>query len=137
MGFNEVREVRTTYTCDFCKHAEVSVSEYGQNFNIPKGWSALAIVPADQRPDYAPVHNPYPSYSEKPRYCLSGDRGMNVAIACPDCSVYGLQIIKRKQAELEPQKVAQPKTNRFLLVMYAAMIVSLMAGFALGLLFKK
>lgn len=133
MGFNEVREVRTTYTCDFCKHTEVAVSEYGHSFNIPKGWSALGIVPSDQRPDYGPVQEPYPSYgSRTPRYCLSGDREINVAIACPDCSVYGLQIIKKKQPEPEPEKEQRAPTSRVLWVLYAAMVICLLAGLALG-----
>lgn len=136
MGFNEVREVRTTYTCDFCKHSEVVVSEYGHNTLLPQGWSAMVVVPAADNPYSGIMSEPSYSPSTRTRYCLTSDKQMNVVIACPACSVYGLQIIKRKQLETE-----QPKSNKsmrsFYAIMWALSSACAILGFAAGFLLKR
>lgn len=141
MGLNQTREVRTTFLCDFCKHEEVVVAEYSQE-GLPTGWSALALVPADQRPRA----EPFPKYSgytisgDPDRYCLSSDREVNLAHACPACSAYGLQAIKLNKVEKAPDPNSElfklTKKGFYALVAFSISLGAI-AGFLAGILLRR
>lgn len=105
MGVKESREVKTTFVCDFCKHNEVVVTENAHR-GLAKGWSVMTIVPADQDPQTEQMPKPEYFPSERTRYCLSSDREISIAVACPACSVYGLQAIKSVKLDESAPKYA-------------------------------
>jgi hypothetical protein len=140
MGVKQSREVTTTYVCDFCKHNEVLVAEESQR-GIPKGWSVLTIVPGEQNPCTEQMPKPSYSSSEPVRYCLSSDREINIAIACPACSVYGLQAIKNAKPEvpaLPEIKYAFRLTNRvFYMMVGLAILIGAVVGGAAGFFLNR
>lgn len=139
MGLNQTREVKTTYVCDFCKHQEVTISEYGNDTILPKGWSAMAVVPADQKPraEVVPKYTMFSS-AEPNRYCLSSDREVNLAIACQACSVYGLQAIKNAKPEQSAIKYAFKLTSTVFYVLVASLLsLGALLGFLIGPLLRR
>jgi len=137
LGVKQSREVRTTYVCDFCKHNEVLIAEDSQR-GLPKGWSVLTIVPADQNPETGMMPKPEYFPSERVRYCLSSDREISLAVACPACSVYGLQAIKNAKPEEPPTKYAFRLTSMVFYVLVASLIsLGIILGAALGYLPRR
>lgn len=129
MGVKQSREVRTTYVCDFCKHHEVLVAETSHE-RLPNGWSVLTIVPGDQNPRIEQMPSPdYYARDGNRRSCLSSDREINLAIACPECSIYGLQAIKNAKPEAPGIKYAFRLTST---VFYVLLGCSIFLGTVLG-----
>lgn len=137
MGVNQIREVKTTFVCDFCKHNEIVIADTYHD-GLPKGWSVLAIVPSDQRPQTGmmPKNEYFPS-SDHTRHCLSSDRQINTAIACAACSVYGLQAIKNAKPEESEQPPYKLKAKVFYLMIGLAIFFGAIAGFAANYFLRR
>lgn len=139
MGVKQSREVTTTYVCDFCKHNEVLVDETSHE-GLPKGWSVLTIVPADQNPrvEQMPLPDYYAASERKRRSCLSSDREIGLALACPECSVYGLQAIKNAKPEQPAIKYAFKLTSTVFYVLVASLLsLGALLGFLIGPLLRR
>lgn len=137
MGVKETREVRTTFVCDFCKHNQVEIAENSHQ-GLPKGWSVLTIVPADQNPQKGQMPKPSYSPTEDIRYCLISDREINLAVSCPACSVYGLQAIKSAKLE-EPglQYMFRLTPTVFYALVAALISLGIILGFAANYFLRR
>lgn len=132
MGVKESREVRTTFVCDFCKHSEILIAEISQE-RFPQGWSVLTLVPGDQNPRVEQMPSPdyYARDGKMRRACLSSDREINLALACPACSIYGLQAIKLKKPE-EAKPLYRAPVWVFLTIAACLITVGAILGFIAG-----
>jgi len=98
----------------------------------------MTVVPADQNPRVGemPKREYFPE--DEGRYCLSADRPINVAVACPACSAYGLQVIKNTKPEESGIKYAFRLTSTVFYVLVGSLIsLGAILGAALGLFLRR
>lgn len=70
------------------------------------------------------------------RSCLSSDRDMSTAFACPACSVYGLQAIKNAKPEAPGLKYAFRLTaGVFYVLVGSLLLLGAILGFSVGFMY--